>query len=222
MTTFSTTLPVHSWCIFKRPTVQYRLFFNLLNTYICFYDSTFEEQLQWPDQCSVSTVCLVILNLQSKSGSSSQEKNLYWLSNPKTNGQNFSALGDVRNNARAKGKGGPTLIASVSCGRSVGDELVFNVVVKNTEIVDSLNYNVALFTYLTVRFDPKDPTEDEDRILPVWYRDNYVTLLPREIWSTYFSIRRQSLGSVEGLPYVLVKGWNVFHQNLKFDLVSCA
>jgi hypothetical protein len=192
----------------------------LFNTYICFYDSTLEEQLLWPDQCSVSTVCLVILHLQSKSGSSSQEKNLYWLSNPTAaNGQNFSALGDVRNNARAKG--GPTLIASVSCGRSAGDELVFDVVVTNTEIVDLLNDNVALFTYLTVRFDPKDPTED-DRILPVWYRDNYVTLLPREIWSTYFSIRRQSLGSVEGLPYVLVKGWNVFHQNLKFDLVSCA
>ena len=192
----------------------------MFTTYICFYDSTFEEQLLWPDQCSGNTVCLVILNLQSKSGSSSQEKNIYWLSNPSTNGQNLSALGDVRNTARAQG--GPTLVASVSCGRTVADGLIFDVVVKNTEIVDSLNDNVALFTYLTIRFDSKDPTED-DRILPVWYRDNYVTLLPGEIWSTYFSIRRQSLDdTVEGLPFVLIKGWNIFDQNLKFELESCA
>jgi hypothetical protein len=180
---------------------------------------TLEEHLLWPNQCSVSPVCLVILNLQNQSVITSKEKNLYWISNPNANGQNYNALGDVRNNARANG--GPELVGSVSCARLVGDLLMFDVIVKNNEVVDSVDDNVALFIYLNVRFETMDPNQD-DRILPVWYEDNFVTLLPGEVWSTYFSIRRQSFDSIEGLRYVFIYGWNIFDQNLKFELKICA
>lgn len=140
------------------------------------------------------------------------------MSNPSDSGQNYTALGDVRTNARANG--GPELVGSVSCGQLVDDVLMFDAVIKNNEIVDSVDDNVALFTYLSVHFETMDPTED-DRILPVWYEDNYVTILPGEVWNTYFSIRRQNFDSIEGLRYVLINGWNVFNQNLKFELEIC-
>jgi exo-1,4-beta-D-glucosaminidase len=141
------------------------------------------------------------LQLFSASGES-LSRNFYWLSTkpdeldfsktewyytPQTSFADFSSLQDLPK---------PTVQASLR--RIVGSEhdAAFRVVVENT------SKNVAFLTRLRLL-----KGKEQSEILPVFWDDNYISLLPGEKKEVTVRVRKSDLSGAQ--PTLLVDGFNV-------------
>jgi len=118
--------------------------------------------------------------------------NFYWHG---SNGHNFTALSGMTH-VRLTGQ-----VKSVDNPDSP-DSFTLNVTVTNP------NPTIALMVSLKVVRD----NAGQDRVLPVYYQDNYFSLLPDETKTISVQFSKESLG--DSKPVVVVQGWNVDSQNL--------
>jgi hypothetical protein len=128
----------------------------------------------------------VKLELLDPSGVVASE-NLYWL------GRDSSSYRHLNRMATA------TLSLTASSTRA-GDNFHLHVRIRNTGTVVSLANKLTLVN-----------AADGSRILPVYYSDNYVSLLPgesREIEIEY------PAKSAKGAAQIAVRGWNVVKQSI--------
>jgi hypothetical protein len=153
----------------------------------------------------------VILSLVNFNSEVLEGKNVYWISNPKHLGQNFNELGDMRSEAMSSNR--PRLRNKISCGNRVDDNFNFLIEIKNLEIVDPSQNNVAFAVYFSVH------TNEGHAILPIWYEDSYIHILPQESINTSMSIPRTSFDGNIGI-YLKIEGWNIFSQQ-RYYLKTC-
>jgi beta-galactosidase/beta-glucuronidase len=127
---------------------------------------------------------IVKLELRNASGRVVSD-NLYWLADEPTSYRALTRLGPA------------TITASASAAGS-GEAKQVRVQLKNT------GNAVALMTKLTLT------DEHGERVLPAYYSDNYVSLLPGETREVVIDYRSASRAKVE----VRVRGWNVAPGNI--------
>ena len=136
----------------------------------------------WP--AGLSPVHFVKLELRGTSGKLVSE-NFYWRALPEHQ-DDLTALGEMRT---------VTLDASV-VRRDVGATSFFDVTLHNP------GTEIALMTHLQLR-----RKRDRERVLPVYYSDNYVSLVPNETRTITIEAATPDLKGEAAL--VLVDGWNV-------------
>jgi len=154
-----------------------------------------------PEPAGISTAYFLNLQLFSASGEW-LSRNFYWLSTrpdeldfsktewyytPQTSFADFSSLQDL-----------PKAAVQATLHPIVGSEhdAAFRVVLENT------SKSVAFLTRLRlVR------SKDQSEILPVFWEDNYISLLPSEKREVTVRVRRSDLGGAQ--PSLLVDGFNI-------------
>ncbi len=130
----------------------------------------------------LSAVHFVKLELRDAQGKLLSD-NFYWR---ETRQDNFQALNDL-----------PTVTLTASVTRhDVGEKCLLDVVLHNP------TKSIALMTHLQLR-----NARTNGRVLPVFYSDNYVSLLPGESKALTIEAAASSLHGAT--PRVLVDGWNV-------------
>jgi len=75
--------------------------------------------------------------------------------------------------------------------------------------IENPNSTIALMVCLKVVKD----NATQDRVLPIYYQDNYFTFLPHETKSISIEFSQESLGANK--PKVFVQGWNIDPQSLR-------
>jgi hypothetical protein len=140
------------------------------------------------------TVVLVKLELRTSSGEIVSD-NLYWL------GAESSSLRHLNRLAASS-------LSLTANSTRAGDEIHLRVALKNTGTVVSLENKLTLMN-----------AADGSRILPAYYTDNYVSLLPgesREIEIDY------PAKSASGAAQIAVRGWNLASQTVPVASGSAA
>jgi mannosylglycoprotein endo-beta-mannosidase len=184
----------------------------------CPFQTTFKQQLAPPhktvkafhlsylDSISANSVYFVLLKLL-KDINEQVSRNFYWLHKP---GSDFSALeGDFKNTKV------PVTVSAVSI--QDGDLLRISAQLTNvsdqarlqndlpcSEFFKRSRPGVAFWLHFSVLNKEQDG-EDDKRILPVRYSNNFISLLPGEIADVQISFRIAK-GVV---PRVLLQGWNI-------------
>jgi beta-mannosidase len=138
--------------------------------------------VEWPT--GLSAVHFVKLELRDSAGKVISE-NFYWRALPEHQ-DDLTALGGLQM---------VTLDAKVT-RRDVGGESFFDVTLHNP------GAQVALMAHLQLR-----RKGSSERVLPVYYSDNYVSLAPNESRTITIEAATQALKGDAGL--ILVDGWNV-------------
>ena len=137
---------------------------------------------------------LVKLELRTSSGEIVSD-NLYWL------GAESSSLRHLNRLAASS-------LSLTANSTRAGDEIHLRVALKNTGTVVSLENKLTLMN-----------AADGSRILPAYYTDNYVSLLPgesREIEIDY------PAKSASGAAQIAVRGWNLASQTVPVASGSAA
>ncbi|HEX4004703.1 MAG TPA: glycoside hydrolase family 2 TIM barrel-domain containing protein [Acidobacteriaceae bacterium] len=112
-------------------------------------------------------------------------RNLYWKANPAA-GEDLSRMGQMP----------PEKLTATMARKDDGDRLGLDVTLTNP------GRNMALLTHLQLR-----RKSTGDRVLPVFYSDNYVSLPPGESRTIHIDA---ALADLQGdVPLVAVDGWNV-------------
>ena len=145
--------------------------------------ATAETQLgavDWPT--NVSPVHFVKLELRDRKGKLLSD-NFYWRTSQQDNFQDLNQMPAV------------TLDSKISRHDAEG-KCLLTVTLHNT------GTHVALMTHLQLR-----RKDSGDRVLPAYYSDNYVSLVPGETRTISIEADSMSLNNQE--PLVLVDGWNV-------------
>ncbi|HKF01440.1 MAG TPA: hypothetical protein VKB49_03970, partial [Candidatus Sulfotelmatobacter sp.] len=154
-----------------------------------------------PEPPEISSTYFLNLQLFSASGQL-LSRNFYWLSTkadqldfaktewyytPQIEFADFSALQDL-----------PKVAVRASLDRATGTEqdTAFQVVVENT------GKSIAFLTRLRLVND-----RDRSEILPAFWQDNYISLMPGERREITVNLRKSDLGGAQ--PELLVDGWNV-------------
>jgi exo-1,4-beta-D-glucosaminidase len=160
-----------------------------------------------PEPADISTAYFLNLQLFSATGKL-LSRNFYWLSikpdeldyaktewyyTPQTSFADLSALQDLPK---------ATVRATLDPGVSSAHEFAFRVAVEN------VGKSIAFLTRLRL-VSGKDQTE----ILPVFWEDNYISLLPGEKREVDVGIRRSDIGDAQ--PTLLVDGFNVIATRAK-------
>ena len=184
---------------------------------------TFDDPLEWPSlSISDDEVVLVILALEDTFGNLLGSSNIYWLSNPVTLGQDYTWLGSIREKARVSG--GPLLDLSIRRDpTSNSTELaayivsIVNVGSQLREGAASESTSVAFMLTLSVHYEKaagdvssSDDEITDNRVLPIWFDDNYMTILPGKSLRTRFSVSSKLVQDNGRSYFVLVDGWNIF------------
>jgi beta-mannosidase len=138
--------------------------------------------VDWPT--GLSAVHFVKLELRGAGGKVVSE-NLYW-----------RALPEHQDDLKALGELSTVTLDSKVVRRDAGGKSFFDVTLHNP------GTQIALMTHVQLR--RKDSSE---RVLPVYYSDNYVSLVPNESRTITIEAATSELKGEVGL--VLVDGWNV-------------
>jgi hypothetical protein len=127
---------------------------------------------------------LVRLQLMDSSGAV-VSRNVYWLAGEESGYRRLSRMPEARIAARTK-------------TRQVDGESELDVTLENTSAVPALAAKMTLLNSAT-----------HDRILPAYYSDNYVSMLPGE--TLHFTIRYPALGAggKRVTPQLGLRGWNL-------------
>jgi hypothetical protein len=134
----------------------------------------------------LDTVVLVKLELRTSSGEIVSD-NLYWLGAESSSFRHLNRLA-------------ASSLSLTANSTRAGDEIHLRVALKNTGAVVSLENKLTLMN-----------AADGSRILPAYYTDNYVSLLPgesREIEIDY------PAKSASGAAQIAVRGWNLASQTV--------
>jgi len=159
------------------------------------------KSISIPEPSGISTAYFLKLLLFSASGEP-VSRNFYWLSTkpdvldyaktewyytPQTDFADFSAL-----------EGLPKASVAASLRRAAGTEqdAAFRVALQNT------GKSVAFLTRLRLV-----KGKEKEEILPVFWEDNYISLLPGEKRELFVRLRKSDLGTTK--PELLVDGWNL-------------
>lgn len=160
-----------------------------------------------PEPGDISATYFLNLQLFSASGEL-LSRNFYWLSTktdeldftktewyytPQTSFADLSALQDLPK---------ATVRATLRSAAGSEHDAVFRVLIENT------GKNVAFLTRLRL-MKGKEPSE----ILPVFWDDNYISLLPGEKREVSVRVRKSDLGVTK--PTLLFDGWNVMSASAK-------
>ena len=138
--------------------------------------------VEWP--AGLSSVHFVKLELRDAGGKLLSD-NFYWRAMPEHQ-DDLTALGDL-----------PTVTLETKVTRrDVGDKSFIDVTLHNP------GTKVALMAHLQLRRKRSD-----ERVLPVYYSDNYVSLVPNETRTITIEAATSDLKGEAAL--VLVDGWNV-------------
>jgi exo-1,4-beta-D-glucosaminidase len=160
------------------------------------------KSISIPEPSGISTAYFLKLLLFSASGGEPLSRNFYWLSTkpdvldyaktewyytPQTDFADFSALQDL-----------PKTSVAASFGRAAGTEqdAAFRVALQNT------GKSAAFLTRLRLV-----KGKEKEEILPVFWEDNYISLLPGEKRELSVRLRKSDLGTTK--LELLVDGWNV-------------
>lgn len=172
------------------------------------------DLLVWPRDASPSSVYFVQLQIESSSLSSLPLSlpSTYWLNNPRTVHQDYSALGLLRksvNHAVVR-----YTVTSTACDRSNGPSLLAGgseeqqVCAEVSIECDRDSPSVAVSLRLTLLHD--NSSLSDDRVLPTFYSHNFFTLLPGQQISVLLAARtRPSSYDTDSKFVVEVSGWNV-------------
>jgi hypothetical protein len=138
--------------------------------------------VEWP--AGLSAVHFVRLELRDAGGQVVSE-NFYWRSLP-----------EHQDDLKALGEMATVTLDSKVLRRDVGDKSLFDVTLHNP------GTQVALMTHLQLR-----RKSSGERVLPVYYSDNYLSLVPNE--SRTITIEAATADLKGEAAVVLVDGWNV-------------
>jgi beta-mannosidase len=138
--------------------------------------------VQWP--AGLSAVHFVKLELRKADGNPVSE-NFYW-----------RALPDHQDDLKALGSLPTVTLDAKAVRRDVEGKSFFDVTIHNP------GTRIALMAHLQLR-----RRRDSERVLPVFYSDNYLSLVPNE--STTITIEAGTADLKGDAALVLVDGWNV-------------
>jgi hypothetical protein len=138
--------------------------------------------VEWP--AALSAVHFVKLELQDAAGKLVSE-NFYW-----------RALPEHQDDLRALDKMPTVMLDAKVARRDVEGKSFFDVTLRNP------GTQIALMTHVQLR-----RKHSGERVLPVYYSDNYVSLAPNESRTITIEAATQDLKNEAGI--VLVDGWNV-------------
>jgi len=146
----------------------------------------------FPLDFSQATTPVQFIKLRLSNSDQLLSDNFYWHGNNRHDYTALSGLPHVRLTGR---------VANVANLDSL-DSSTLQVTVTNP------NPTIALMVCLKVVRD----NAAHDRVLPIYYQDNYFSLLPQETKIISVQFSKKSLG--DSKPVVIVQGWNVDSQNL--------
>ena len=173
----------------------------------------------WPSKATKDDVYLFILSLYPASSVEAvEERNYYWLSDPSNQFPNYTQLAHMRDDIN-----GPLLEVS-ACGHVNGRVLKVDVSLENLESVIPGELNVAFMVTFSLHYstiaqvykesDSRNKESDDDRVLPSFYGDNYLIILPGETVSSFVEHDYETPDTESkeidwGSYYLSVEGWNV-------------
>jgi hypothetical protein len=146
----------------------------------------------FPLDFSQATSAVQFIKLKLSNGNRVVSDNFYWHG---STGHNYTALSGMTH-VRLTGR-----VENVADAEN-SDSSTLKVTVANP------NPAIALMVCLKV----VRHNAGQDRVLPIYYQDNYFSLLPQETKTISIQFSKKSLG--DGKPVVVVQGWNVDSQSL--------